>query len=137
MYDIRAIRENPAAFDAALSRRGVEAMSASILGIDKSRRACIQAAEEAQAEQNKASKLVGAAKAKGDVIAINITAAGIIHNRRGWHVLINGCGASAGDDGLLIDVCDCDLDVLRVSQTYINACAVNLHTIGNRYGKVV
>lgn len=66
MHDIRAIRENPNAFDAALSRRGVDAISSSILEIDKARRACIQAAEEAQAEQNKASKLVGAAKAKGD-----------------------------------------------------------------------
>ena len=66
MHDIRAIRENPNAFDAALLRRGVDAISSSILEIDKARRACIQAAEEAQAEQNKASKLVGAAKAKGD-----------------------------------------------------------------------
>jgi seryl-tRNA synthetase len=67
MHDIRAIRENPAAFDAALTRRsGVSAMSAEILAIDEARRAKILAAETAQAAQNAASKEVGAAKAKGD-----------------------------------------------------------------------
>ena len=66
MHDIRAIRENPAAFDAALARRGLPAMSANILALDETRRARIHAAETAQAEQNKASKEVGAAKAKGD-----------------------------------------------------------------------
>ncbi len=66
MHDIRTIRDNPAAWDAALSRRGVEPMSSSVLTIDEARRAAIHAAETAQAEQNKASKSVGAAKAKGD-----------------------------------------------------------------------
>lgn len=66
MHDIRAIRENPESFDAALARRGAASMSAQILALDESRRAAIHAAETAQAEQNAASKLVGAAKAKGD-----------------------------------------------------------------------
>ncbi|PZO67123.1 MAG: serine--tRNA ligase [Paracoccus denitrificans] len=66
MYDIRAIRENPAAFDHALSRRGAAPMSAEILALDKDRRERIQAAETAQADQNRASKETGAAKARGD-----------------------------------------------------------------------
>jgi len=66
MHDIRAIRENPSAFDAALSRRGLAPVSSQILEIDATRRTAIQAAEEAQAEANKAAKSVGAAKAKGD-----------------------------------------------------------------------
>ncbi|AFO91591.1 serine--tRNA ligase [Phaeobacter inhibens] len=66
MHDIRAIRENPAAFDAALARRGDAAMSSDILALDESRRAKIQAAETAQADQNKAAKAIGAAKAKGE-----------------------------------------------------------------------
>ena len=66
MHDIRAIRENPAAFDAALSRRGVAPVSSDILDIDSARRAAIQAAEAAQAEANKAAKEVGAAKGRGD-----------------------------------------------------------------------
>jgi len=66
MHDIRAIRENPAAFDAALARRGDAPVSSDVLALDEARRGKIAAAEAAQAEQNKASKLVGAAKAKGD-----------------------------------------------------------------------
>ena len=66
MHDIRAIRDNAETFDAALARRGDAPLSEQILAIDSARRSKIQAAEEAQAEQNKASKLVGAAKASGD-----------------------------------------------------------------------
>lgn len=66
MHDIRTIRENPAAFDAALARRGEEALSSRVLVLDSARRTAIHAAETAQAEQNKASKAVGAAKASGD-----------------------------------------------------------------------
>ncbi|MCA0044617.1 serine--tRNA ligase [Celeribacter litoreus] len=66
MHDIKAIRENPEAFDAAMARRGLSGVSSEVLGLDADRRAKIAAAEEAKAEQNKASKLVGAAKAKGD-----------------------------------------------------------------------
>ncbi|WP_425070740.1 serine--tRNA ligase [Sagittula sp. S175] len=66
MHDIRAIRENPAAWDAALSRRGDAPMSSQVLALDEERRAAIHAAETAQADQNKASKSVGAAKASGD-----------------------------------------------------------------------
>ena len=66
MHDIKAIRENPAAFDAGLARRGDAPVSSDILMLDEARRAEILAAETAQAEQNKASKSVGAAKASGD-----------------------------------------------------------------------
>jgi seryl-tRNA synthetase len=66
MHDIKAIRENPAAFDAALARRGLPAASPELLALDADRRARILAAETATAEQNRASKEVGAAKARGD-----------------------------------------------------------------------
>lgn len=66
MHDIRAIRETPDALDAALKRRGDAPMSSEVLALDAQRRAKIAAAETAQAEQNAASKQVGAAKAKGD-----------------------------------------------------------------------
>ena len=66
MHDIRAIRDNPAAFDAAMARRGITGASSEILAIDESRRAKILAAETALADRNAASKKVGAAKAKGD-----------------------------------------------------------------------
>lgn len=66
MHDIRAIRENPAAFDAALARRGLAPVSPAILSLDETRRARISAAETAQAEQNRLSKEAGAAKGRGD-----------------------------------------------------------------------
>lgn len=66
MHDIKAIRENPAAFDAALSRRGLPPASPELLALDAGRRAKILAAETATADQNRASKEVGAAKARGD-----------------------------------------------------------------------
>ncbi|WP_374371928.1 serine--tRNA ligase [Tabrizicola sp.] len=66
MHDIRFIRENPAAFDRALSRRGLAPMAGELLAMDEARRAKILAAETAAAAQNAASKEVGAAKARGD-----------------------------------------------------------------------
>ena len=66
MHDIRAIRDNPAAFDAALSRRGLAGLPAERLAPAAARRAAILAAETAQAAQNAASKEAGAAKGRGD-----------------------------------------------------------------------
>ena len=66
MHDIRAIRENPSAFEAALSRRGLSGVSAQVLALDEARRAKILASETAVAAQNTASKRAGAAKASGD-----------------------------------------------------------------------
>ena len=66
MHDIRAIRENPAAFDAGLARRGRDPQAEEILSLDARRRQVITWAEAAKAAQNAASKDVGAAKARGD-----------------------------------------------------------------------
>ena len=66
MHDIRFIRENPAAFDAALSRRGLTALSPELLLVDEERRANIKLAEASKAEINVASKAAGIAKAQGN-----------------------------------------------------------------------
>ncbi|MEM8788661.1 MAG: serine--tRNA ligase [Pseudomonadota bacterium] len=66
MHDIREIRQDPEGFDAALARRGAPPAAQDVLAIDARRRAAIQAAETAQAERNRASKEIGAAKARGD-----------------------------------------------------------------------
>ena len=66
MHDIKSIRDNPAAFDAALKRRGLEPLSASLLAIDEKRRAAILASEQAQARRNSASKEIGDAKKAKD-----------------------------------------------------------------------
>jgi seryl-tRNA synthetase len=70
MHDIKSIRDNPAAFDAALKRRGLAPLAASLLAIDEKRRAAIMASEQAQARRNSASKEIGdAKKAKDDARA--------------------------------------------------------------------
>jgi seryl-tRNA synthetase len=66
MHDIKAIRDNPQAFDAALKRRGLAPLSASLLTIDEKRRAAILASEQAQARRNAASKEIGDAKKARD-----------------------------------------------------------------------
>src|SRR5712672_2203519 len=75
MHDIKAIRDNPQAFDAGLKRRGLAPLSASLLAIDERRRAAILASEQAQARRNAASKEIGdAKKAKDDARAAKLMA---------------------------------------------------------------
>ena len=66
MHDIRLIRENPAAFDAGLARRGLAPVAVAILAIDAARRELVTRMQEAQARRNEASKAIGAAMGKGD-----------------------------------------------------------------------
>lgn len=66
MHDIRAIRANPDAFDAAMGRRGLSPQSAGLLQLDEARRAAITAAETAQARRNALSREIGAAMKRGD-----------------------------------------------------------------------
>ena len=77
MHDIRAIRENPAAFDAALARRGLEGWSVEVLRVDAARRQAIKAAEDGAAQLNGLSKQAGAAKAAGDTAAFEDIRQGI------------------------------------------------------------
>src|SRR3981189_1089829 len=77
MHDIKWIRDNPAAFDAALKRRGLEPLSSSLLAIDEKRRGGILKSEQAQARRNAASKEIGDAKnAKDDARAAALMAEG-------------------------------------------------------------
>ena len=56
MHDIRFIRENPDAFDAALKRRKLTPMAGKILKIDGDRRALQAQIQEMQSRRNQASK---------------------------------------------------------------------------------
>ena len=66
MHDLKSIRENPAAFDAALARRGAASVSAEILALDERRRSVLTELQDGQARRNEASKAIGAAMGKGD-----------------------------------------------------------------------
>jgi seryl-tRNA synthetase len=66
MHDIKAIRENPDAYDAAWARKGLSPQTAEILRLDAALRAAQTAGQTAQARRNEASKLIGQAKAQKD-----------------------------------------------------------------------
>jgi len=66
MHDLRSIRENPAAFDAGLALRGLEAASPRILELDAQRRAVSTRLQEGLARRNEASKAIGKAMGQGD-----------------------------------------------------------------------
>ena len=65
MHDIRAIRTDPVAFDAALARRGLAAASSDILAKDAERRAALTALQEKQARRNALSREVGQRRRTG------------------------------------------------------------------------
>jgi seryl-tRNA synthetase len=70
MHDIRFIRENPASFDAGLARRGIDALAARILDIDRRWRAGETALQELQARRNEASREIGLIKKQGGSVEV-------------------------------------------------------------------
>lgn len=67
MLDIKWIRDNPEALDAALAKRGAEPLSASLIALDQKRRAVAQSMQDMQSRRNSASKEIGAAMAAKDM----------------------------------------------------------------------
>lgn len=65
MLDIKWIRENPSAFDAALARRGAAAKSTEVLELDAKHRGTITELQNLQSRRNEVSKQIGQVKSKG------------------------------------------------------------------------
>ena len=65
MHDIRLIRDDAQAFDAAMARRGLEPQAAAILALDTAKRAVATRLQEGLARRNEASKAIGAAMGQG------------------------------------------------------------------------
>ncbi len=65
MFDIKAIRENPKAFDAAWSRRGLRPLAANLIALDEDLRAKQTELQDCQSRRNDASKTIGIFKSKG------------------------------------------------------------------------
>ena len=63
MLDIKWIRENADALDAALAKRGASPLARTLIDLDEKRRAVIQTAQDMQSRRNAASKEIGAAMA--------------------------------------------------------------------------
>ena len=66
MHDIKAIRDNPQAFDTGLARRGLAALSTGLIAIDQAKRDGQSRLQDAQNRRNALSKDVGAAMKAGD-----------------------------------------------------------------------
>ena len=66
MHDIKAIRENPDAFDRGLKRRGLAPLAAGLIDIDAGKRDHLQKLQDAQGRRNALSKVIGEAMKGGD-----------------------------------------------------------------------
>ena len=69
MHDIRAIRDDPQAFDRGWAARGLSPQTPAILALDAELRAGQTELQTAQSRRNEASRLIGMAKAKKDEAA--------------------------------------------------------------------
>jgi len=65
MHDIRAVRADPAGFDAALARRGLPPSAEAILALDAERRTALTALQDRQARHKLISREVGIARRAG------------------------------------------------------------------------
>ncbi|KAA5804593.1 serine--tRNA ligase [Alkalicaulis satelles] len=66
MHDIRLIRDNPGAFDAAMARRGLTPQAERLIDLDARRREATTRLQELETRRNAASKEIGIAKGRGD-----------------------------------------------------------------------
>jgi seryl-tRNA synthetase len=77
VFDLKAIRDNPAWFDGGLKRRGIDGSfsSSAILAMDDERKSLVTALQELQGRRNSASKDIGRAKgAKDEALAQKLMA---------------------------------------------------------------
>ncbi|TPW36646.1 serine--tRNA ligase [Oecophyllibacter saccharovorans] len=66
MHDLKALRADPAAFDAALKRRRLPPVAGQLVARDEERRAAMAGLQEAQAERKTLAREIGQAKRKGE-----------------------------------------------------------------------
>lgn len=66
MLDIKWIRDNPEALDAALAKRGAAPLAQVLIALDEKRRSLVQTLQDMQSRRNAASKEIGAAMAAKD-----------------------------------------------------------------------
>jgi seryl-tRNA synthetase len=84
MHDIRLIRDEPAAFDAAMALRGVEPQAQRLIDLDARRREATSRLQEIETERNSKSKEIGKAKAQGDEDRFNACALRSRASKRKW-----------------------------------------------------
>jgi len=65
MHDLRALRADPAGFDAALARRGLSPVAGDLVRRDEERRAALQVLQEQQAQRKVLAREIGQGKKAG------------------------------------------------------------------------
>lgn len=97
MHDIRTIRAEPAAFDAAMARRGLPPASPAILERDGVRRAAQTALQDKQARRNALAKQVGEGRRRGeDTAALEAEATTLRADMEGLEAEAAGLDAEIG-----------------------------------------
>ena len=66
MHDLRALRADPAAFDASMARRGLPPTADRLLQVDAERRAALAAVQDKQARRNALAKQIGQGRRAGE-----------------------------------------------------------------------
>ncbi|WP_422357013.1 serine--tRNA ligase [Qipengyuania flava] len=100
MHDIAFIRANPAAFDAALARRGLEPQADRIVALDAKKREAATRVQQAQSRRNEASKAIGQAMGQGDkekAEALKAEVAEIKASMPAWEEAENAAGEELKD----------------------------------------
>jgi seryl-tRNA synthetase len=89
MHDIRAIRADPAAFDAAMARRGLPPVAADLMLLDADRRAAQTALQDKQARRNALAREIGQGKRSGaDTTALEAEATALRDDMDGLEKLV-------------------------------------------------
>lgn len=100
MHDIAFIRTNPAAFDTAMERRGVEPVAERIVALDARKREAQTRVQNAQNRRNEASKAIGQAMGQGDKETAEALKAEVAEIKSGmpeWEEAENRAGAELDD----------------------------------------
>jgi seryl-tRNA synthetase len=66
VHDLKTVRDDPRAFDAALQRRGLAPHAGRVLELDQKHRALLTRLQEMQARRNDVSRQIGVRKARGE-----------------------------------------------------------------------
>ncbi|HUB66603.1 MAG TPA: serine--tRNA ligase [Candidatus Methylacidiphilales bacterium] len=118
MLDIRKIRENPDFYRERLARRhsGDDKLIARIVHLDEQRRKLLQEEEALKSERNRASKEIGALKAKGADVAEKSAAVKTINEQIG-RLEQERAGVEAEQNDFLLRIPNVNHDSVPIGQT--------------------
>lgn len=98
MHDLRALRADPAAFDASLTRRGDAPIAGHVVRLDEDRRAAVTALQDRQARRKTLSKEIGTLRRTGaDSAALEAEAVALREEIERLEAVVRDCDAEIRD----------------------------------------